>query len=165
MQKKFRLPLGAGALLGALAMSTSAVATPSQAPFTGRETMSVVGDVFACQSGDLTVQSGTITTVFHSNADNSGTYHFTATIVPSGVTLTDTSGNIYTVSGASWFGGTTTDPDPEGDTMPIVSTETDHFVIRTASGGVYAKVQVVGHISPNGNMFVFDRGTCEEPDD
>lgn len=163
MQKRFRLPLGAGALLSALAMSTAAVATPSQAPFNGRETTSAVGDVFACQSGDLTVQTGSITTVFHENADNSGTYHFTGTIVPNGVTLSDASGNMYTLSGASWFGGTTTDPN--GNSQPIVSTETDHFVIRTASGGVFAKVQVVGHISPNGNMFFFDRGTCEEPTD
>ncbi|HWC23814.1 MAG TPA: hypothetical protein VG502_16080 [Flexivirga sp.] len=163
MQSRFRVSLGAGALLSALAMSTAAMATPSQAPFTGRETMPVAGDVFACQSGDLTAQSGTITTVFHENADNNGMYHFTGTVVPNGVTLTDAAGNWYTISGASWFGGTSSDPD--GNSMPLVSTETDHFVIRTASGGVYAKVQVVGHISPNGDMFIFDRGTCEEPAD
>jgi len=163
MHLKSRLPLCAGALLGTLVMSTAAVATPSQHPFNSSETTSVVGDVFACQSGDLTAQTGSITTVFHENADNSGLYHFTGTIVPSSVTLTDAAGNWYTVSGASWFGGTS--PEPDGDSQPIVSTETDHFVIRSASGGVFAKVQVVGHFSPNGHMFIFDKGVCEEPSD
>jgi len=49
--------------------------------------------------------------------------------------------------------------------MPTVSTETDHFVIRNTTGGVYAKVQVVMHFSPNGNYFAFDRGSCEAPAD
>lgn len=161
MHKNLRLSLGAGALLSALAMSTAAVATPSQAPFKDHETQSVVGDVFACQSGDLTVMSGTIMSTFHENADNSGTYHYTGTVVPHDVTLTDDAGNTYTLSGASWFGGTTTDPN--GESQPIVGTETDHFVIHDSTGGVFAKVQLVMHISPNGNMFIDDRGTCEEP--
>jgi hypothetical protein len=76
------------------------------------------------------------------------------------VTLTDGT-NTYTLSGASWFGATST--DPEG--VPAVATETDHFVIRNASGGVYAKVQVVMHQSPNGDFFVFDGGSCEAPAD
>jgi hypothetical protein len=164
-QSRFLLTFGAllGALLGGLAMPAAAMATPSQAPFTGHETDSVVGDVFTCQSGDLTAQTGTITTVFHVNADNNGLFHFTGTIVPSGVTLTDAAGNWYTVSGASWFGGTS--PDASGNSQPIVSTETDHFVIHNASGGVYAKVQFVGHLSPNGQMFFFDKGVCETPAD
>ena len=80
----------------------------------------------------------------------------------SGLCAPQTDGtNTYTLSGASWFGATA--PDPEA--MPTVSTETDHFVIRNTTGGVYAKVQVVMHFSPNGNYFAFDRGSCEAPAD
>jgi len=162
-QSRFLLTFGAllGALLGGLAMPAAAIATPSQPPFTGHETDSAVGDVFSCQPGDLTVQTGTITTVFHENADSNGLFHFTGTVVPNGVTLTDAAGNWYTLSGATWFGGMS--PDPSGNSQPIVSTETDHFVIHNASGGVYAKVQVVGHLSPNGHTFFLDNGLCETP--
>ena len=149
------LPAAAVALIG--------LAGPAQASamaFHEHDSLSVVGDVFACSPTDLTVTSGTIDEHFAGVQDANGVFHFTGTIVPHDVTLTDGT-NTYTLSGASWFGFT--GADPEG--MPTVSTETDHFVIRGATGGVYAKVQVVMHLSPNGRSFDFDRGQCEEPAD
>jgi len=149
------LPAAAVALIG--------LAGPAQASamaFHEHDSLSVVGDVFACSPTDLTVTSGTIDEHFAGVQDANGVFHFTGTIVPHDVTLTDGT-NTYTLSGASWFGFT--GADPEG--MPTVSTETDHFVIRGATGGVYAKVQVVMHLSPNGTSFTFDRGQCEEPAD
>ena len=139
------------------------IAGPAQASamtFHEHDTIDVTGDVFVCSPTDLTVTSGYIDETFAGVQDATGATHFTGTIVPHDVTLTDGT-NTYTLSGASWFGFTGTDPDG----IPTVSTETDHFVIRSASGGVYAKVQVVMHLSPNGNSFTFDRGQCEEPAD
>ena len=149
------LPAAAVALIG--------LAGPAQASamaFHEHDSLSVVGDVFACSPTDLTVTSGTIDEHFAGVQDANGVFHFTGTIVPHDVTLTDGT-NTYTLSGASWFGFTGADPDG----MPTVSTETDHFVIHNATGGVYAKVQVVMHLSPNGTSFTFDRGQCEEPAD
>ena len=149
------LPAAAVALIG--------LAGPAQASamaFHEHDSLSVVGDVFVCSPTNLTVTSGTIDEHFAGVQDATGVFHFTGTIVPHDVTLTDGT-NSYTLSGASWFGFTGADPDG----MPTVSTETDHFVIRGATGGVYAKVQVVMHLSPNGNSFDFDRGQCEEPAD
>jgi hypothetical protein len=149
------LPAAAVALIG--------LAGPAQASamaFHEHDSLSVVGDVFACSPTDLTVTSGTIDEHFAGVQDANGVFHFTGTIVPHDVTLTDGT-NTYTLSGASWFGFTGADPDG----MPTVSTETDHFVIHNATGGVYAKVQVVMHLSPNGTSFDFDRGQCEEPAD
>ena len=41
-------------------------------------------------------------------------------------------------------------------------TSTDKFVIRTATGGVFGMVNGVEHLSPNGQHFAFDFGTCSD---
>jgi hypothetical protein len=149
------LPAAAVALIG--------LAGPAQASaiaFRQHDSVGVKGDVFACSPTNLTVTSGSIDEMFAGVQDANGVTHFTGTIVPHDVTLTDGT-NAYTLSGASWFGATAPGPDAE----PTVSTETDHFVILGATGGVYAKVQVVMHFSPNGNFFDFDGGQCEAPTD
>lgn len=119
------------------------------------------GAVFACQGGDLTAISGTVDQVVHTTIDGQGVFHITGTIVPHDVTLTDASGDTYTLSGASWFGG----KGAADESSILVETDTAHFVVHDADGGVYAKVQVVEHLSPNGKSFTFDRGACEEPVD
>jgi hypothetical protein len=139
------------------------IAGPAQASaiaFHEHDSFDATGAVFVCSPTNLTVTSGTVDEKFAGVQDANGVTHFTGTIVPHDVTLTDGT-NTYTLSGASWFGATASSPDA----MPTVATETDHFVIRYASGGVYAKVQVVMHLSPNGKSFDFDRGQCEEPAD
>ena len=144
-------------LVGLLAGPASAAAQT----FKDHETFNPTGDVFTCQGGDLTVTGGSVSQTVEGNVDGQGIYHMTGTIVPHAVTLTDGT-NTYTLSGASWFGGKSA--SPEGDAM-IVATSTDHFVIHGPDGGVYAKVQVVEHLSPNGKMVSFDIGQCEEPQD
>jgi len=150
----------------AAAAALIGIAGPAHASattFKQHDSFNPTGQVFDCSPTDLTVTGGTVTEMFEGAQDANGVFHFTGTIVPHDVTLTDGT-STYTLSGASWFGATATQTDdPEG--MPTVSTETDHFVIRNASGGVYAKVQLVMHLSPNGDSFVFDRGQCEEPQD
>ena len=147
------------ALLTLPAAGVLALAAPAQAAAmseTTHDTIDVTSDVFACTGGDLTVQSGEIDMLLHYNIDNRGYFHFTGTITPQDVVLTDGSGNTYSISGADWFGGTF-------GTEPVVFTETSNFVIHDASGGVYAKVQLVTHLSPNASSFSFDRGSCLTP--
>ncbi len=123
--------------------------------------LSAAGAVFACQGGDLTAISGTVDQSVHTTIDGQGVFHITGTVVPHGVVLTDAAGNSYTLTGASWFGG----KGAADESSILVSTDTNHFVIHDVTGGVYAKVQFVEHMSPNGKSFTFDRGACEEPTD
>jgi len=149
---------GLVAAIGLWAAPAGARATSS----TEHSSFDPAGAVFACQGGDLTVAGGTVYEVFHINQDAQGFFHATGTVTPRHVTLTDASGNAYTLSGAGWFGFKAT-PDEE----VLVSTNTEHFVIRTASGGVYAKVQIIEHlnITPDGKVNVksFNAGSCQPP--
>jgi hypothetical protein len=147
----------AGCLLGALAAPALAAAQP----FSDRQTQNVAGDVFTCKGGNLTVTAGTITITVHGVQDGQKIFHITGTVVPHDVTLTDGTHH-YTLSGAEWFGGKSLD---DNDNLTIQSTETDHFVIRKAGGGLYAKVQLVEHWSAKHHSFVFDRGSCQPPSD
>jgi hypothetical protein len=159
--------------LSALAAATAAcafglMAAPAGAAamtFHDHETLPVAGDVFGCGNGDLTVTAGTISLVNQGTIDAQGIVHVTSTVVPHNVTLQDAAGNAYTISGADWFGGKFTGDPDDPNSVPIVFTDTEHFVIHTADGGVYAKVQIVEHLSPNGKVISFDLGGCETPQD
>lgn len=146
------------AVITATALAGSADA--SATTFRAHDSFDPTGEVFACSPTDLTVTGGRVDEVFAGVQDANGVFHFTGTIVPHDVTLTDGT-NDYTLSGASWFGDK--GPDPEGE--PTVATETDHFVIRDADGGVYAKVQITMHYSSAHHSFVLDTGQCEQPED
>jgi hypothetical protein len=150
--------------VGSLASLTllAGPAGASAETFTGHDTESVVGDAFNCNGNVITVTEGTLAEVFHETEDAQGLFHFTGTVVPHDVTLADADGNTYTISGASWFGGTST--DDEGNDA-IVFTGTDHFVIHDASGAAYGTVRLIGHLSPNGHGVDFDRGDCMLPED
>lgn len=164
MNRRRNLLLASCGLLTVLgvAWATAGTAQAAAQTFRDHETFPVAGDVFSCQGGDLTVTGGTLTQTFQGTIDARGLIHFTGTAVPHGVMLTDGT-NTYTLSGASWFGGTATgDPDDPASTT-IVETDTEHFVIRSADGGAYAKVSTVSHLSPNGKSFSFDFGSCETP--
>jgi hypothetical protein len=86
------------------------------------------GAVFACIGGDLTATSGTVDEVIQTAVDARGAVHVTGTITTHDVTLQDTAGHAYTLSGASWFGLTFA----EGQV--VVTTNTTHFVIHNATG-------------------------------
>ena len=151
---------GVAAAIGFWAAPAGASASSS----TEHTSFPAAGAVFACQGGDLTVTGGTVYEVFHTSQDAQGITHVTGTITPRQVTLTDAAGNAYTLSGASWFGA-----KGPSETDIVVSTDTEHFVIHTASGGVYAKVQVIEHlnITPSGKVNVksFNLGSCQPPQD
>jgi len=115
------------------------------------------GFALACGGTELTATGGTASIVMHESVDQNGVYHMTGTGTLNHVTMQDASGNAYSVSGANWFGGSSSDPDAN---EPIAFTSTDKFVVRNANGGVLGMVNVVEHISPNGNYFDFEFGTC-----
>jgi hypothetical protein len=152
--------LAALAALAALSLSAGS-ADASTSRTTERISLSAEGAVFSCQGGDLTATSGTFNQLIHTNVDGPGVFHITVTITPDGVRLTDPVGNGYTLSGASRIGGKAAGPDAESPI--ILATETEHLVVQRSTGGVYAKVQSVEHVSSNGRAFIFDGGTCEPP--
>jgi hypothetical protein len=147
---------GVTAAIGFWVAPAAASATSS----TQRTSIDPTGDVFVCRGGDLTVTGGTVDELFHVNQDAQGVFHITGTSTPHNVTLTDASGNTYTLSGAGWFGAKGT-----SETDILVATDTEHLVIHTASGGVYAKLQAIQHfnITPTGqvNMVSFNFGSCQ----
>lgn len=151
--------VSAAGALAAVAIGT-APAQAAATTHTEHGSFPAAGAVFTCTGGDLTATAGTVYSVLHTTVDNQGVFHVTGTITPRGVTLQDAAGNTYTLSGASWFGGKSVTQDESGI---IVSTDTSHFVIHSSTGGVYAKVQMVEHVSPNGTSFSFVRGSCQEP--
>ncbi len=157
-----------GAVAAATAAATAVIgvgpAAAAAEHFKVHDSVDVAGAVFSCAGGDITVTGGTITEVVVGTTDAQGVFHITGTVVPHDVTAADAAGNTYTISGASWFGSTATG-DPEAGGQIIVLTDTEHFVLHGADGGVYAKVQSVEHLSPNGNIISFDFGACEPPSD
>ena len=117
------------------------------------------GLTVTCGTTVLTGTGGTASLVYHVSTDAQGIFHVTGTGTVTQGKLQDTAGNIYSISGANWFGGSTHNPDAN---EAIVFTSTDKFVIRTATGGVFGKVNVIEHISPSGKFFSFDFGTCSD---
>ena len=151
------------ALAGVVAVGGMALTT---APAHGAATTShehdsfpAAGSVFICSGGDLTATAGMVDEVIQTAVDAQDVVHVTGTITTHGVTLQDTAGSAYALSGAAWFGLKL------ANGQVVETTDTTHFVIHNATGGVYAKVQTVSHLSPNGNGFSFDFGTCEAPAD
>jgi len=117
------------------------------------------GGSVSCGTTVLTPTGGTARFVFHESTDAQGIFHLTGTTTLSQATLQDATGSTYSVSGASWFGGSAYDPDAN---EPIAFTSTDKFVIRAATGGVFGMVNFIEHISPNGKYFAFDFGNCSD---
>jgi hypothetical protein len=146
--------------LGLTGLAAGAASAAQPMNETIHETQDVSGQVFTCAGGDLTIDSGMISMVQHDSVDGQGIFHITATVTPQGVVLSDADGNTYSISGAQWFGGKAL-----SENEPILFTDTEHFVIHGADGGVYAKVQAVSHFSATGASFSFDKGSCETPQD
>jgi hypothetical protein len=149
----------AAVISGALLAAAPAVA--SNAGTTVHMSIDLVdsGATLSCGATVLTASGGTATLVFHESTDAQGIFHLTGTGTFNRATFQDAAGNTYSVSGANWFGGSAYDPDAN---EPIAFTSTDKFVIRTATGGVYGMVNVIEHISPNGNYFQVDFGNCSD---
>jgi hypothetical protein len=121
-------------------------------------TFDPTGAVFTCPDVNYTVLGGVIRSVFHDSFGANGSEHVTGTIAPIGVTLTDgTTNTVYTLSGASWFGGNFNNANGKGEFG-----DTEFFNIN-GPGGVVAKVAGVEHIGTGGSNFSFTFGACEAP--
>jgi hypothetical protein len=112
-------------------------------------------DPLQCGDTTYTPISGELATVVHEGQSAAGNTNYTITITPRHVVLQDQDGNLYSVAGAIWFGGTF-----NANTGGFQATSTDKFQIISQSGGTVDSVNGVEHISPNGTDFSFDFGTC-----
>jgi hypothetical protein len=117
-----------------------------------------VGSVFVCGANTYTVTSGTVSTVMHEGSSASGNSNFTFTATPKQVMAEDEDGNVYRIVGAIWGGGTF-----NAQTGGFQTTFTGKLQIVSQGGGTADSVNVVLHMSPNGDVNSFDFGTCVLP--
>lgn len=123
-------------------------------------TFDPTGAVFTCPNTNYTVLGGVIRSVMHDSFAGNGSEHVTGTIAPIGVTLTDgTTNTVYTLSGASWFGGNL---DYVNGKYEFGDTE---FFNIVGPSGVVAKVAGVEHSGTGGSNFSFNFGACQPPQD
>ncbi len=116
------------------------------------------GAVFVCETNTYTVTSGTVSIVVHVGSSASGNTNLTGTLTVSKVVAEDEAGNVYRIVGAQWFGATF-----NAQTGASQSTVTAKFQIVSQGGGTADSVNLVLHISPNGDVNDFDFGTCVPP--
>jgi len=158
MLKKAAL-IAAAAIGGVFLAAAPALASNAGTTVRMSVPLADAGLTVTCGTTVLTGTGGTASLVSHQSTDARGIFHVTGTGTVTQGTLQDTAGNIYSISGAIWFGGSTTNPDAN---EAIVFTSTDKLVIRTATGGVFGMVNVIEHISPDGKFFSFDFGNCSD---
>jgi hypothetical protein len=118
---------------------------------TTHESFDVTGTVFACPTHTYTITSGAIKDVTHENVDASGVTHFTVTDTPDHVSLVDENGNVYSLTGAIWFGGRNDE----------ILTAT-HMLNIVGRGGVSDSVRLVERFR-NGQLISHEFGSCEGP--
>jgi len=116
------------------------------------------GSVFVCGPNTYTVTSGTVSVVMHEGSSASGNLNFTFTGTPKQVVAEDEDGNVYSIVGAIWSGFTA-----NAQTGDFQTTFTGKLQIVSEGGGTADSVNVVFHISPNGDITSFDFGTCVLP--
>jgi len=112
------------------------------------------GDVIVCADTTYTATSGSLRFIVHEGASASGNVNFTITVVPLDIVLTDGSGS-FSVGGAVWFGFALNAQSGAGQ-----STLTAFLQIVEQGGGIVDSVQVLVHVSPNGDVTAFDFGSC-----
>ena len=118
---------------------------------TTHESFDVTGTVFPCPTHTYTVTSGAIKEVVHESVDASGTTHFTVTDTPDHVSLVDEDGNVYSLTGAIWFGGRNDE----------ILTAT-HMLNIVGRGGVSDSIRLVERFR-NGQLTSHEFGSCEGP--
>ncbi len=99
-----------------------------------------------CGANTYTITSATVSRVTHEGT-------FTGT--PTGVVAVDDRGNEYRIVGAVWGGLTFNAP-----TGGFQTTFTGKLQIVSQGGRSADSVNVVFHVSPNGNINEFNFGTC-----
>jgi hypothetical protein len=146
-------------LLLALVLTAAAAAYPANAAPAQHFIEDVTGDVFVCDDAVYTVTSGVVATTVHEGSSASGNMNFTVTIVPRKVVVEDAEGNVYSVKGAVWIGGTL---NAQQGTEQFTSTQFLNIV--GSGGGVVDSVRALFHVSPNGQIVDVDFGSCQPPE-
>jgi len=139
--------VGAASLAVVLALLSAGAAVA----VTTHESFDVTGTIFPCPTHTYTVTSGVINVVFHESVDAQGINHFTETATPSNVRLVDEAGNVYSLRGATWFGGR----------ADQILTATHMFNI-VGCGGVSDTIKLVERFN-NGELISRDFGSCVLP--
>jgi len=142
------------AAVSALALALSAAPVLANGPAV-RSSFQVTGDVFVCGANTYTITSGTVSSVMHECSSASGNLNFIFTSTPTRVVAVDAAGKVYSIVGAIWGGATL-----NAQTGGFQTTFTGKLQIVSQGGGTADSVNVVLHISPNGNINEFDFGTC-----
>ena len=144
--------------LGALGIALGSGSALGSGP-AERVTIPVAGDQFVCEDATYTITSGSIQIVEHEGESASGNENFTFTITPRKVVAVDGDGNVVSIRGATWGGGSVNAKQETG-----VLTFTDKFQIIQQGSGTVDNVNSTFHITfVNGNVKEFDFGTCETP--
>jgi hypothetical protein len=146
------------AALGALGIALGAGSALGSGP-AERVTIPVAGDEFVCDDATYTITSGSIQIVEHEGESASGNENFTFTITPRKVVAVDGDGNVVSIRGATWGGGSF-----NAQQGTFVLTFTDKSQIIHQGSGTVDNVNSTFHITfVNGNVKEFDFGTCETP--
>lgn len=145
-------------LLATLAVTLALGLSASPALANGpavHDSFPVTDSVFVCGANTYTITSGTVSFVTHEGSSASGNLNATFTGTPSNVVAVDEDGNVYRIVGAVWGGFTY-----NAQTGDFQTTFTGKLQIVSKGGGTADSVNVVFHISPNGDVNAFDFGTC-----
>jgi hypothetical protein len=155
MHRKRTVLIGA---LGALAVALGAGSAFASGP-AERFTEDVTGDVFVCEDAAYTITSGEVQIVVHEGESASGNQNFTFTLTPRKVVAEDGEGNVVSIRGTTWAGGSL-----NAQQGTEVFTVTDKFQLVQQGSGTVDNVNMTFHITTvNGNVKDFDFGTCEVP--
>ena len=138
-------------LIGLLVVAGVALLPVPAGAATTRESFDVTGTVFVCPTHTYTVTSGAITHVMHESVDAAGTAHFTVTDMPDHVRLVDEGGNVYSLTGAIWFGGR--------DDEILTAT---HMLNIVGHSGVSDSIRLVERFR-DGQLISHEFGSCEGP--
>lgn len=153
----------AGSVAILMSLFTAVTAAPASAvepaPDQHHISWDPTGAVFRCDGSDLTVQpGGVVTESFHLWTDSLGMLRFQDAITLRDVTATDSTGRPFPITGTMTIADKLVSWE-----QPLVATDTTHFVVRSVTGGVYGKVQVVAHFTANGGQHYLDLSDCEAP--
>ena len=118
----------------------------------------MTGEVLAtCPSGTYTITAGSIAIVLHEGVAANGNTNFTVTERPRGVVLVNELGEVFTLRGANWFGGTS-----NANTGEEVLTATHKMSIIQAGGGVVETFNMVERFR-DGELITTHFGSCMWP--
>ena len=144
--------------LGALAVGLGAGSAFGSGP-AQRFIEPATGDQFVCEDATYTITSGSVQIVVHEGESASGNQNFTFTLTPRKVVAEDGDGNVVSIRGATWVGGSF-----NAQQGTEVFTSTDKFQLVQQDSGTVDNVNSTFHITfVNGNVKEFDFGTCETP--